>query len=63
MQYNSNHYRDHLNNVMSQSFKSFEDAKLQNKQFRHDIKITIISTILGAVSGLITSVIFWLITK
>ncbi|MBQ7799654.1 MAG: hypothetical protein IJ370_04105 [Oscillospiraceae bacterium] len=39
-----------------------EEAKMK-KQFAHDWKIALFGTIGGAVSGLITSFIFWLITK
>ena len=35
---------------------------LRKKQFRHDWFIAIFGTLGGAVAGLITSIIFWLIT-
>lgn len=67
MQNNSNHYRDNLNNVMMQSFKSFEDAKLQKKQFKHDWMIAICSSltgiITGAIAGVIASIIYNAIAK
>lgn len=39
-----------------------EEAKLK-KQFAHDWKIAIFGAVGGAIAGLITSFIFWLITK
>ncbi len=39
-----------------------EETRIK-KQFAHDWKIAVFGTIGGAVSGLITSFIFWWITK
>ena len=60
---NNNNYNEHINNVMMQQFKSATETKRIKQQFRHDWKITIFNVLGGAISGLITSVIFWLITK
>lgn len=52
---------------LSDAGKAYVESLLQAKadkkaQVRHDWSITIFSTIAGAVAGLITSLIFWLIT-
>lgn len=40
--------------------KAEEDRK---RQFRHDWRIAIFSILGGSISGFVTSLIFWLITK
>lgn len=39
------------------------EEKIRKKQNRHDWLISIVGILGGAASGLITSLIFWLITK
>lgn len=63
MQNSSNQYNQHINDVMMQPFKSAEENKRLKQQFRHDWKITFFNVFGGAIAGLITSIIFWLITK
>lgn len=50
-----------------QDRREAEKAKMeiesQERLFRHEWKIAIFNTIAGGVAGLITSVIFWLISK
>ena len=38
-------------------------ASEQKQQFRHDWRLAIFNTVAGGIAGLITSIIFWLITK
>ncbi len=49
--------------VIEKEFKEAKEAELRKRQYRHDWKITIFGTLGGAVAGLITSLIFWLLTK
>lgn len=44
----------------SMELKAKEDRK---RQFRHDWRIALFSILGGAISGFITSLIFWLVTK
>lgn len=74
MQDNSNHYRNHLNNVMMQSLKSFENAKLREKQSNTEQKryneerrrswiqfwIPLIATNLISLSALIVAILAYL---
>lgn len=39
------------------------EREMQERQFRHDWKIAIFSAVAGGFAGLITSVVFWLITQ
>lgn len=39
------------------------EKELQERQFRHNWKITIFNVFGGSIAGLITSIIFWLTTK
>ena len=48
------------------SYQKYKEAKAleeQKRVFKHDWKIQIFSVLGGAVSGFITSFIFWLITN
>ncbi len=64
---NSSEYYD--NNVyLTSNGKAYLERLHQKeeqikRQYRHNWKITIFNTLGGAVAGLITSIIFWLITK
>lgn len=39
------------------------EKELRKKQFRHDWKIAIFSTLGGAIAGFLTSLLFWLLAK
>ena len=49
--------------AVMQSMNEANAASEQKQQFRHDWKIAIFNTVAGGIAGLITSIIFWLITK
>lgn len=49
--------------VLEKILSDQEAAKLRKEQYRHDWKISIFNTCAGGLAGLITSVIFWLITN
>lgn len=43
--------------------KELQDEQLRKEQYRHNWRVAICSSICGAISGLITSIVFWLITS
>lgn len=49
--------------IFEQLQKEQREKEFQERQFRHDWKITLFNVFGGAVAGLITSIIFWLATK
>lgn len=51
------------NVVVEKELKESKETALMKKQYRHDWIIAIFSTLGGAIAGLITSLIFWLLTK
>ena len=40
-----------------------ENEKLRKEQYRHEWKIAVFNTFAGGIAGLITSLVFWLITN
>lgn len=51
------------NGIANQQLKESKEEELHKQQRKHDYLVTILGGISGAIFGLITSVIFWLITK
>ena len=54
---------NHINEIMMRQFEDIKERKKLKAQYSHEWKITIFNTLGGAVAGLITSILFWLITK
>lgn len=44
-------------------FKELKESALRKKQFKHDWLLACFSIVTGAISGIISSAIFWLITS
>ena len=51
------------NGIQEQWLKEAKEEELLKKQFRHDWFLACFSIITGAIAGLISSFIFWLITN
>lgn len=56
--------------VMTAQFEMSENKRKQERedsirkqQYKHDWKIAFFNAIAGGIAGLVTSIIFWLITK
>lgn len=59
----SSHTHEAVNQAINRYMDERYDLKIRREQYRHDWKITIFSVISGAIGGLITSLIFWFVTK
>ncbi len=55
--------REHFENLEAEAKTKAEQQAQIVEQRRHNWKIALFSTIGGSIAGLITSLIFWLITK
>lgn len=51
------------NSVLARQLEEEKEKALRRKQFIHDWKIAIFSTLGGAIAGFLTSLIFWLVSK
>lgn len=49
--------------VLLNEMKEAKEKELRRKQFIHDWKIAIVSLLGGAISGFITSWIFWMLSN
>lgn len=56
-------YNEHLIHSAERKADIKREEENRKKQYRHDWLIAIVSIVGGTLSGLITSVIFWLIEK
>lgn len=52
-----------MENIEMLEYRRMQEEIERKRQFRHDWMIATFSSVSGAVFGLITSVIFWLIEK
>ena len=55
--------REHFENLDKEAHAKAEQQAQIKEQRQHDWKIAVFSTMGGSIAGLITSLIFWLITK